>query len=308
MNKITFSQAIEGYALYFHARHLSQNTFNDYFNTFNKFQDFLGDDPPIDRITSKDIEAFLAAQDHLANKTLLNYHTGLSALWTWCVKEEMVGDHIVQKVDRPKPEQPEVQPYSEQDVRTLLKALKKSKIYLRPGMKESTNTLQTANRNRAIILLLLDTGVRSSELCQLLIHHTDMKNREIIVMGKGNKERILPFCARTGQAIWRYLASRRDDSVDDFLFVTEAQNPFDRHYLRRMLSRIGKRAGVKRVGVHRFRHTFAINYLRNGGDPFSLQRLLGHSTMEMVKRYLNIVQADLTKNHKLASPVDNWRL
>ena len=308
MNKITFSQALNGYALYFNARHLSKNTFNDYFNTYNKFLDFLGEDPPITRIKSKDIEAFLADQGHLSNKTLLNYHTGLSALWTWFVKEEMVKEHIVQRVDRPKPEQPDIKPYSKSDVSALLNVLKKSISYYRPGKQESSHTLSTADRNRAIILLLLDTGLRASELCGLRIHQTDLRNREIVVMGKGSKERILPFCARTGQAIWRYLASRKDDRADDFLFETELENPFDRFYLRRMLYRIGRRAGVQKVGVHRFRHTFAINYLRNGGDPFSLQRMLGHSTMEMVKRYLNIVQADLTKNHKLASPVDNWRL
>jgi len=74
------------------------------------------------------------------------------------------------------------------------------------------------------------------------------------------------------------------------------------------LERIGVRAGVSGVTVHRFRHTFAINYLRNGGDPWSLQMMLGHSTMEMVKNYLALAQADLEKNHKIASPVDNWRL
>jgi site-specific recombinase XerD len=72
--------------------------------------------------------------------------------------------------------------------------------------------------------------------------------------------------------------------------------------------RNGERARLLDVNIHRFRHTFAINILRNGGDPWSLQMTLGHSTMEMVKTYLSIAQADLDNSHKLASPVDNWRL
>ncbi len=119
---------------------------------------------------------------------------------------------------------------------------------------------------------------------------------------------MLPFCSRTGRALWRYLATRTDDTAEEFLFLTDNDTPFNRNHLNRTLKRIGQRAGVQGVNVHRFRHTFAITFLRNGGDPYSLQRLLGHSTMEMVLRYLSIAQADLDKNHKLASPVDNWRL
>jgi len=136
----------------------------------------------------------------------------------------------------------------------------------------------------------------------------DVRNRRLTVFGKGSKERTIPFSARTGQALWRYLALRKNETAGNFLFVSLTQGPLDRHDLLKTLERIGERAGVEEVNVHRFRHTFAINYLRNGGDPWSLQMMLGHSTMEMVKNYLALAQADLEKNHKIASPVDNWRL
>ena len=84
--------------------------------------------------------------------------------------------------------------------------------------------------------------------------------------------------------------------------------PLDRIRLLNILVSVGKRAGVEQVNVHRFRHTFAVNYLRNGGDPWSLQMMLGHSTMEIVKTYLALSNGDLEKNQKLVSPVDNWRL
>jgi len=306
-HKITFSQALDGYTLYFNSRHLSPYTYKDYCNTFRKFANFLENDPPIEDITLKQVEAFLAAQE-VTNKTILNYHTGLSALWTWALEDGLVKEQILHKVKRPKPEKREIKPYSEVDIRAMLGALDKSKSYTRRGKKESDHSLSTAIRNRAIILLLLDTGIRSSELCSLRIHHTDLTNRHILVMGKGSKERMLPFCSRTGRALWRYLATRQDDSANEYLFLTDNDTPFVRDHLRKTLWRIGQRASVSGAGVHRFRHTFAINFLRNGGDPYSLQRLLGHSTMEMVLRYLSIAQADLDKNHKLASPVDNWRL
>jgi integrase/recombinase XerD len=82
----------------------------------------------------------------------------------------------------------------------------------------------------------------------------------------------------------------------------------DRGNLLKVIHTIALRGGIQGGSVHRFRHTFAINFLRNGGDPYELQMALGHSTMEMVKHYLEISNADLERNHKIASPVDNWRL
>ena len=92
------------------------------------------------------------------------------------------------------------------------------------------------------------------------------------------------------------------------VFVRADAMAFDRHKLLKVFRRIGARAGVRGVNIHRFRHTFAVNYLRNGGDSLHLQRLLGHSTMNMVNTYLDLANADLQKNHRIASPVDHWRL
>ena len=164
-------------------------------------------------------------------------------------------------------------------------------------------------RNRAIILLLLDTGIRASELCDLRIHHADLRNYLVHVEnGKGDKGRTIPFSPRTGQAIWKYLALRKDDSAGDPLFVTSSGRPIDRTHLLKTIVTIAKRAGVENADIHRWRHTMAIEYLRNVKDPYGLQMILGHTTMDMVRTYLSIAEADLVRNHKIGSPVDHWKL
>lgn len=306
-HQITLSQAISGYLLAAEARRLSPNTLADYRNTFRKFVAFLGIDPPISHVNQVAVESFLAAQD-VSKKTVLNYHTGLSALWTWALAEHLVADHLLHQVQPPEQEARVIVPFSEADIQALLGALGASRPYTRPGKRKSAHSLANTERNRAIILLLLDTGMRASELCALQIHNLDLRNQRAQVFGKGSKERSLPFSARTGQAIWRYLATRRDADLGDPLFTSRLHTPLDRDRLLKQLSAIGDRAGVPDCHPHRFRHTFAVQFLRNGGDAYSLQDMLGHTTLEMVRTYLHLAQVDLDAAHHRASPVDNWRL
>jgi site-specific recombinase XerD len=307
MDQIKFSQAVEGYTLHAQARHLSWHTIADYHNTFRKLGAFLAADPPIPDITTVQLREFFSACT-VSNKTLINYRTGLSALWTWALKEKLVTANIVHDVQSPKAEDRAVEPFTEADVRAMLGALDKSKIYRRPGQRPTNHSLATATRNRAIILLLLDTGVRASELCELTIVHCDIKNRTIKVFGKGAKERILPFSPSTGQAIWRYLATRKDARMNETLIATPDGRPLGRDDLRRLIFNIGERAGVHGAHPHRFRHTFAINFLRNGGNAYALQMALGHASMDMVRKYLALAQTDIAAAHLIASPVANWRL
>ena len=116
---ITFSQAVNGYLLAAQSRHLSQHTIDEYLNTFRKFQASLDDDPPLITLSPGDVEAFLAAQT-VSKKTILNYHIGLSALWTWAVNEGLVDEDIVHQVERAKPEKRSISPYSEEDIKAML--------------------------------------------------------------------------------------------------------------------------------------------------------------------------------------------
>lgn len=320
---LTLSGAIQGYMLDAAARRLSPHTIADYQNSFRKLQAFIGD-PPLAGITADDVRLFLADLASTpraaggcaprpvkppSEKQVLNIHTGLSALWTWAVTEGYAPKHILHEIRRPKPKRPAIVPLTQGDVKALLDVVERSIGFSRPGQRPSDYARPTGARDRAMILLLLDTGVRASELCGLQLRSLDLKNKAITVLGKGNKERHLPFGPLTGKALFQYVsAERREASANEKVFVTDDGRELTRDWLLKLLQRLGNRAGVVDVHPHRFRHTYAIEYLRNGGNTRSLQESLGHETLDMIRTYTAVAEADLANAHRTASPVEKWRL
>lgn len=322
---ITLSQAIAGFIRECRARGLSIHTISDYTNAYNKLVAWIDDDPDLRSITGDDIRDLLAhlatvpqtptsaihrQAKPLSRKSILNIHTGLSALWTWALAEGAADDHIIRNIPRPKPEERAIVPFSRDDIAALLDACRVTRAYVSQGT-QTANSRPTNLRDQAIIRTLLDTGVRASELCAITIGDTDLNNQRIVVLGKGAKERALPLGARSTRSIWRYLAADRDKTINVTAPLFAADNGIDtitRRALGMLLQRTGQRAGVSDVHPHRFRHTFAITCLRNGMDVYSLKALLGHSTLDMTMRYLAIVQADVDNAHRKASPVDTWKL
>lgn len=277
------------------AMRYSPHTIRDYTVTYKKFLNHVGD-MEFENIQKQHIIRFMTSQSNVSAKTLRNYHAELSALWQWAIQQGICEQNPVRQIKAPIAEKKTVVPLSRAEILALLES-----AFHSPYPYYSY-------RDRAIIFTLLDTGIRATELCNLQIKDLNRVTRHIRVVGKGRKERLVPISEETIEAIEEYLRMRGDINHTSPLFALKSGKPMERCKLRKILAEIGHKSGVSHVFPHRFRHTFAIQFLRNGGNIYLLQKILGHSTLDMVKRYLAIAQHDIDHDHAIASPVKCWDL
>jgi len=165
----------------------------------------------------------------------------------------------------------------------------------------------TGKRNAAMLTTFLDTGVRLSELIGLNLEDVDLRTRTIrIRSGKGDKERHVYMGRALVRALRRWLDGRGFHEGETPFFLTKEGNRLDMRNVERIVDRITERAGFDgvRITPHVLRHTFATHYIQNGGDPFSLQRILGHSDIKTTMIYVNLAGVGLQEAHAKASPVD----
>jgi integrase/recombinase XerD len=304
---ILLSQAVTGFLLARAADGYSPSTISQYKWVLERL--IAQGDKPVEHITTHDLRGLLASVQSLAPMSVYHVWKGVRAFYKWAAPELNIPRPDL-ALTRPRYVLPEVKPLTVEEVKKLLKAVERTAPA--KGRREGfTMSRPQANRDKAILLVLLDTGLRASELCRLLVRDADLTSGLVTVQpyrsGLKSRPRLVPLGQSARKAIWRYLADRRPLASDP-LFLTNNEKPLDRGQLLHLLVRLGERAGVTKCHPHRFRHTFAIQYLRNGGDVFTLQRLLGHTSLETVRHYLALAEADDETAHRRASPADNWRL
>jgi len=305
-----WDDALEGYWLA-KRRNMSEATVADYSLTFRRFGQWVRN-AEVGKITAKQVNGFLehlGQELELSAKTVLNAWIALSSFWTWAHGELSV-KHIIQDgVVKPKAKSPPGLPYSEDEVRRLLDACTRMYAYAPKTGRHVDGRRPTQLRDQAIMLVLLDCGLRVSELAALKLRDYERKQGRLSVMhGKGDKPRVVYLGQAAQRAVWRYLTDRGGTGPGEPLFASSSGRHMNRGAVQRMIERAGERCGVASAGPHRFRHTFAVNFLRNGGNILALQDLLGHSSMEMVRRYARLAEVDLAAAQKRASPADNWGL
>jgi integrase/recombinase XerD len=320
-------KTIQGFLQFKAAAGLSKRTIESYASDLRMWLEYQGD-TEIARITHLELRQYLnymlneyrprrLTGDNdipLSPKTVRNIWVTLSALFRW-VSEEFDTPNPMKKVVAPKFERRPVDPFSQEDVEALLKACDYCEEAKTDARRKFSMRRATALRDKALILVLLDSGLRASEACVLRIGDLDMKVGKLIVKhgveggAKGRKGRVVFLGKTARKAIWRYLVSREDgEDAEAPMFLGKSGRLLNRDSLRQVINSLGKKAGVRKTHPHRFRHTFAITYLRSGGDLFTLQSLLGHSSLDMVQYYAHVAEVDVANAHKRASPADNWRL
>jgi len=162
-------------------------------------------------------------------------------------------------------------------------------------------------RLHLLVLILLDTGCRISEALDLHVENIDMDNLLLTLNGKGQKQRRVPFSFELRKVLFRY--TREFCSQSHMLVLGTRQGcKLGRRVMLRDVKLLSRRLGFAPPSrtLHAFRHTFAVNYLRRGGSVFHLQKVLGHSSLEMTRRYANLMTEDLQAIHQRVSLLAVW--
>lgn len=319
------SQAKQGFLTFLKADGYSLSTVALYDYVLNALGEFL-EDMEIERIKPNDLMRYFSylrdgykpnrkngSEAPLSGGTLQNHWKGIRTFFGWAEEDLGLKKRPDLKIRLPRNNPKVIMPFSEGEIKALLKAAEFTEVA--PGNRKAyTMRKKTADRDLTIILLFLDTGMRLGELCRLNISDVNLETGEVYIAPFGNsnrktKSRIVNIGKGTKRVLWRYLANRIESQSTDPLLITErGERRITPNSVRLLLADLGRKAGLSKCHPHKFRHTFCIEFLRNDGDVFNLQLLTGHSSLDMLKTYLQIARGDTAKAHRKASPVDNWKL
>ncbi|GIV17111.1 MAG: tyrosine recombinase XerD [Armatimonadota bacterium] len=233
-------------------------------------------------------------QQNLSTHTLHNSYRNPRAFWNWCIREGLTEHNPFAKVEPPKREQVLKPALTPEEVEKLLQAC---------TGKDWLNL-----RDRALILLLLDTGLRIHECHQLRVG--DVAGDTVVIKGKGGKQRVVVLSAEVRLAVQRYLKAYQTQhgvklQADSPLWWG-ASGALTLHGIKLAVRKAGKRAGL-RLGAHQLRRTFATWSLRAGIDLEHLRLLMGHSDLKTTQVYLSLVEQDLKQAHQQHSPLNLLR-
>lgn len=288
----TIQQAFERFQKYNRLKNLSQGSLDFYAAKGRSFFRFLGDtEQPIHTITEETVEDYIFyMKDQQLHDTTINTNLRMvRAFLYWCMEKGYLEQFSIKLV---RADDPIKEPYTTDELQKLLKE---------PDCK----TCSFAEyRNWVIVNFLLGTGCRASTLVNLKIEDLDLSAGMVTFRHmKARNQQMVPLAKSLVKVLEEYLEFRGGEQSEP-LFVSEYGNALTVSALGNAVWTYNHSRGVAKTSVHLFRHTYAKLYIQAGGDPFHLQKLLGHADLTMTRRYVALYADDLKANYDALNPLE----
>ena len=270
-------------------RAMSQNTVASYCSDVEKFLNFYGG--RIEDVSAPDVQEYMSSRSNLSERSQARTLSSLKSFFDWLVLENVIKNNPCDRVDAPKIGRYLPDVLSEEEVVSLIDSM-------------DVSTWQGV-RDKAILEVLYGCGLRVSEAVGLKISCIFLKEGFVRVIGKGDKERLVPIGDMAVEAVERYLEVRpepADAESSDILFLNRFGRPLSRVSMFTMIKRQAIAAGIRKdISPHTFRHSFATHLLEHGADLRVVQEMLGHESISTTEIYTHLDsstwQKEILKHH-----------
>ncbi|MBS3812085.1 MAG: tyrosine-type recombinase/integrase [Halanaerobiales bacterium] len=292
-SQLTLKDGWKNYVRYCKVKNLAEVTIKSYRQGYDNLENYLGGDFLVSNITLEHIESLilkLKGKDTIKDITINTRLRSIRAFLYYYMEKGYIDSF---KIELLRVQIKQKQPYTDQELKKLL---------VKPNLNE---TRFSVYRNWVIINFVLGTGVRLSTL-------NNLKNRDILLdtgmadlrHTKNRSQQIIPLPTSLINILEEYMSIRKGEK-SDALFCNEHGKKLHKDWIKKAIYIYNKRRGVNKTSLHLLRHTFAKKYIMAGGNPLKLQKLLGHKSMRMVKRYVNLYSQDLKKDYDRFNPLEN---
>ena len=293
-NKVTFEEGCNKYLDNCRQRNLREGTINHYKQSYTQFYKYFDANMPVENFTSDMYKQYVVfLRNTLQNDVSINsYLRDLITTLHFLMNEGYVMPFKMQaiKVDRTH-----VETYSDEELRILLQ---------KPNIKKCSFI---EYQSWVMTNFLFSTGVRQRSLMNIKVKDVDFDNNVVYVnVTKNRKPLLVPINQTMAHILNEFLRYRKAKSKEDFLFCNAYGDQLVKSTCYHMLSEYNKRRGVQTTGIHRYRHTFARQWILNGGNVVSLSRLLGHSSLQITQNYINLLVSDVAKEVDTINLLDKF--
>lgn len=286
-------EAIHEYLIEQTVRGNSPKTVKDYRTKLQFFRDYVGDVDVREIDLKRCREYYLSLAGRVANSISIQaYIRSLRAFLNWLYDSDFIDVDICKKFKLPKAKKPIINILTDEEVNRMFD------VYAGDGFLELRNSL--------ILALMLDCGLRLGEVISARLEDLHFKEHVLIVTGKGNKQRAVAFGMRTAEIMRKYLEIKPHSNLLIIKVPTKnGPEGVTESTVKDLFRKLKKKALIPRLYPHLLRHTFATKYLENGGNIYSLQLLLGHTSLHMTRRYVHLSMVKIQEEFVNFSPFDN---